>query len=122
PASYVNFLMFSNGGHPELNTFSFDNRGRTRSWAINDFFHISDDLESTESVVWNYEHRWSGAPRKMLPIAGDGVGNLICLDLSDEAYGEVVLWIHDPPDPPLLRTGLSLEDMIDCLEKNPNYI
>src|SRR6266566_5264290 len=80
PPAYIEFLQFSNGGHPELGTFYFDYNGKAEEWGINSFFSISSDFNSIEDVVWNYTHRWPGAPhmRTLLPIAGDGVGNLIC--------------------------------------------
>jgi hypothetical protein len=121
PRSYVAFLMFSNGGGPEVDTFYFEAEGVRYEWGINEFFHISSDHASTESVVWNYTHRWSGAQREVLPIADDGVGNLICLDLSETGNEKVVLWVHDPVQP-LLSVADSFETLIDSLVMNPDYI
>jgi hypothetical protein len=122
PPSYVALLRFSNGGHPEVDTFYFEAEGVRHEWGIDRFFHISSDIESVENVVWHYRHRWKGAPRGMLPIADDGVGNLICLDLSEIGDGKVVLWVHDDPDQPLLVAADSFEALIDSLVMNPDYI
>jgi hypothetical protein len=122
PPSYIAFLMFSNGGHPELDTFRFEAQGFLQEWGVDVFFYISSDIDSTENIVWNYEHRWSDAPKGILPIADDGGGNLICLDLTEPGSGKVVLWIHDVPDQTLLPIADSFEEFIDLLVENPDYI
>jgi hypothetical protein len=122
PPSYIALLMFSNGGHPELDTFYFEAEGSRQEWAVDTFFHISSDPESTESVVRKYRHRWKGAPRQVLPIAEDGGGNLICLDLTDSQGNKVVLWVHDVLGQPILHVAGSFEEFIDLLTTNPNYI
>lgn len=117
PYSYTAFLKCSNGGHPELDTFS----SPVGEWSVNNFFYVGDELNSTESVTWNYLHRWQGAARSLLPIAKDGGGNLFCLDL---AYGEdapVIIWIHDSPAG-LQRLANSFEEFVDGLKENPDYI
>lgn len=122
PSSYIAFLMFSNGGCPELDTFYIEAEGSRQEWAADRFFHVSSDSDSTESVVWNYQHRWSGAKREILPIARDGGGNLICLDLTEPGSDRVVLWVHDVPGQPLLPVADSFEEFIDLLTMNPDYI
>jgi hypothetical protein len=122
PPSYIAFLMFSNGGCPELDTFCFENEGSHEEWAVDRFFHIASDMDSTESVVWNYRHRWPGAPKEILPIGRDGGGNLVCLDLSNPVKEKVVLWIHDTLHHSLLMVANSFEEFIDSLVMNPDYI
>jgi hypothetical protein len=121
PASYITLLMFSNGGHPQLDTFYFKAEGSLQEWGIGVFFHISWDFESPENIVWNYARRWSGADKGILPIADDGVGNLVCLDLTNAGNQRVVLWVHDP-GPKLLSVAGSIEEFIDGLTTNPDYI
>ena len=79
PETYIRFLQFSNGGHPERNLFEIERDGQRFGWGVNSFFHIASDVETTDDVgdvVWNYHHRWPGTPRELLPIARDGGGNL----------------------------------------------
>src|SRR5207249_1955472 len=125
PETYVEFLRFSNGGHPEVDTFDFDAAGRHMEWGINRFFRLSTGpmagSDDGEDVISQYQHRWPGAPREILPIAGDGLGNLICLDLTKEGNGRVVLWVHDR-EWPLLQVAESFEELIDALRLNPDYI
>jgi len=121
--SYVTFLMFSNGGCPELDTFYYlASDGSRQEWGVDVFFHISSDINSTENIVWNYKHRWRGAPKEILPVADDGGGNLICLDLTKTGGDKVVLWVHDVPGQPLLPIADSFEEFIDLLMINPDYI
>ena len=123
PSSYIALLMFSNGGCPELDTFYVETvEGSRQPWAIDRFFHVFSDLDSTENVVWSYRHRWSSARRAILPIGRDGGGNLICLDLTEPAAGRVVLWVHDVPGYLLLPVADSFEEFIDALTVNPDYV
>lgn len=117
PPAYIDFLLFSNGGYPKLHTLPFTFEGEESSWRINEFLSISSSPESMVDVRLHYRYRWPLIPETMLPIAADAFGNLICLDLSPEGYGSVTLYVHDPPDPPVLRVADSFEQFIDSLEK-----
>ena len=122
PQSYLQFLKYSNGGQPEQDTFYFTYNDEQQEWAVDTFFHISSDTGSFNNVVWEYRNRWNDAPRSFLPIAADGSGNLICLDLSEPGSSKVVLWVHDDPELPLLPVADSFEEFIDSLTINPDYI
>ncbi len=85
---------------------------------VNNFFCITSKQNAktnTDSVQWNYENRWEDAEKHILPIARDGLGNLICLDMSDSGNGSVVIWIHDPLLP-LQHVADSFEAFLDLLE------
>jgi hypothetical protein len=120
PSSYVALLMFCNGGWPEINTFYDRTEGSCQEWGVNRFFHICSDIESTASVVWNYRHRWPGAAREILPIAGDGMGNLICLDLTEPGRDRMIVSVHDDPDLPIVEIADSFEEFIDSLTLPPD--
>jgi hypothetical protein len=120
PSSYIAFLMFSNGGYPELDTFYDTTEGSGEEWAVDHFLHISSDLDSTNNVVWQYQHRWSGAPKEILPIADDGLGDLICLDLTELGKGRVIVWVHDDPDLPIVEVADSFEEFVDSLALPPD--
>ena len=121
PSSYVDLIMYSNGGHPELDTFSAEDD----EWSVSRFFSIEPEDTSTENVIWNYRHnKLRGLPDSLLPIAGDGGGNLFYLDL---AYGEkapVLIFIHDHdiPTRKLQKLAETFADFIDGLHENPDYI
>ena len=123
PADYLGFLSFSNGGAVEVDTFDVEAPGGRQEWNVDYFFHISSDTRAWDSVVSNYMHRWPGARRHraILPIATDGGGNLLCLDLR-EGRDCVVLWVHDEPSWPFLHVADSFAEFIDSLRRNPDYI
>jgi cell wall assembly regulator SMI1 len=120
PESYVAFLRFSNGGRPEARIFYDRTEGSREEWEVDRIFHLGSDTNSTENVIWNYQHRWAGAPREVLPIAEDGSGNLICLDLTDQGNGRVIVWVHDDPDLPIVEVSNSFEEFIDSLALPPD--
>lgn len=120
PASYIDFLLFSNGGKPAVPHYFYDRtEGSRYDWRVDLFFHISSDLDSLDNVVWNYQH-WGAAPREVLPIAEDGLGNYVCLDLTEPGKDRVILWVHDDPDLPFLEVADSFEEFIDSLTSCPS--
>ncbi len=120
PSSYVALLMFSNGGCPEVCIFYDRTEGSHKEWSIDHFFHITSDLDSTGNVVLYYRHRWPGAPREILPIADNGFGDLICLDLTEPGRDRVIVWVHDDPDLPIVEVADSFEEFIDSLTLPPD--
>ncbi len=134
PAAYVAFLRYSNGGHPQLNTFYVDvpSRGYHQQWGINNFFSIASDdpaTADTEEVIWRYQHRHERLPRRLLPIADNGLGDELLLDLTKEGDGRVVLLAHQrpawarralPAAEVLLPVAKSFEELIDSLAIDPD--
>jgi len=118
PVSYIEFLKFSNGGYPEVNTFEQEIDEGIYPWTVNLFLSIASNSISTDDpkdVIWNYHHRWPYASRELLPIANDSGGNLFCLDLSQEGKGRVVIQVHDEEGFPLIELAESFETFINSL-------
>ncbi len=122
PSAYIDFLMFANGGSPEVDTFYVEIDGNREDWNVNHFFRISTDPNRPDDVIWNYRHLQASAPRQILPIADNGGGDLICLDLTEESNSRVLLWIHDKPEDRLHLVANSFEEFVDSLTTNPDYI
>jgi cell wall assembly regulator SMI1 len=116
PAAYIALLKQINGGHPQLDTFSNDEG----EWSVNNFFFVGDD-ESSGSVIWNYRNRWKDVPETFMPFARDGGGNLFCLDLRGDNH-PVIIWLHDSTDAGVYKLANSLEEFIDGLHENQDYI
>ncbi len=133
PAAYVEVLHFSNGGYPELDTFyvEVEEKGYREAWSVNNFFSITSDdplTEDTDEVLWNYRHRWDEAPREIVPIARNAFSDKICLDLTPEGNGQVVLFAYQLPEwargalpaaDVLLPVAPSFEAFIDSLTTDP---
>jgi len=119
PADYREFLQGANGGCPEVDTFE-DESGE--EWAINNFFFVGPDINSTESVVWNHLNRSPVIKPDFLPIARDGGGNVFLLNTGSTQSGEVWIWVHDEPENPLRKVSDQFEEFIDRLYLNPDYI
>jgi len=122
PASYRAFLQFSNGGHPEFDLYEVDKGTYRYGWTINNFFHMCSDTDTTNDVgdvVWNYHHRFPGAPRELLPVARDVGGNLFCLDLTQDGKGRVIVQVHDEPGFPYIPLAASFDEFINGLKTDP---
>lgn len=112
PVNYKTFLEFSNGGYSTLNTF----RDKTGfQWVIDRFFEITENIDNTYHVLFKYQHRWSKAPKGIVPFAQDGGGNLFCLDLRKEIPAPIVIWVHDTTGNPIREIAVSFEAFIDSL-------
>lgn len=134
PVAYVEFLQFSNGGHPKLNTFPVNVGDRSYSalWSVNNFFSISSDdmtTEDTDEVIWRYQQRPRKLPSTLLPVADNSVGDEVFLDLSDTGAGRVVLlalarppWARRtlPSADVLLPVADSFAEFIDLLAADPD--
>ena len=119
PQAYIELLGVANGGHPELDSFLVGHDPNDR-WAISFFFHLSDDQSGTESV-WRAtcEHQPFLGP-STVPIARDGLGNIVYLETNQNA-APVWLWIHDR-GPTRVMVASSLVEFIGVLERDPDAI
>jgi SMI1 / KNR4 family (SUKH-1) len=90
PAPYVQFLLETNGGRPVPDTFPITGMDANPFGTVQAFFGLNDrnpeyDLEA---VLVDVE---SLIPHGILPIAADGGGDSICLDLRTPS-AQVVFW------------------------------
>jgi cell wall assembly regulator SMI1 len=105
PQDYKDFLLKNNGGMPEEDwAFDFiDIATNTKtSSGIQSFFVIydeetnnDDDLRKSCRILQENEE----VPVGTLPIGDDPGGNLICISVSDNNYGEVFFCDHELEDP-----------------------
>jgi len=118
PPSYLALLRHANGGHPELDSMEPANGGSR--WAVNTFFHLSDDKTESGSL-WRAAETWQQILGKAaLPIANDGGGNVFFIDTASNS-GAVKVCIHD--DNFAVRDlAASFEDFIDRLSIDPDFI
>ena len=95
PPSYRAFLAEQDGGRPVKDTFYFEQRDRRQSSSVHSFLGVqrrgddlTSDLAGAAGIVGDI-------PPGILPIAGDEVGNFICIDTRDGRDGPVLFWDHE---------------------------
>jgi hypothetical protein len=119
PKEYIELLQYSNGGHPELDSFRIENEDSIDLWGINRFYHLDDDKQSLENL-WRATEEWQKVlGTSIVPIENDGGGNQICLDMSSN--GAVFLCIHDRKFR-RIEIAQSIVEFIDLLEEDPDMI
>ena len=89
PASYNDFLLKNNGGRPVPDTIDID-RLPGSSTDIQVFFGIGRGVE-TSNLSWNIKFVSERLPdHRLLPIACDSGGSILCLSVLGEVSGSIV--------------------------------
>lgn len=92
PKSYKDFLLSSNGGCPEPDTFVFEDES---DGSIVDYFLGIDLQEYYYNLGYTFETFRNRIPRNFLPIACDPGGNLILIGWSQKELGKIYFWDHE---------------------------
>ena len=120
PDTLLTLLRFSNGGHPELDSFNPSGVEDTNSFGVNSFYFLTEDRQAPYSL-WEAVRIWRPyIGQRALPFAEDGGGNIIFLDLTVDPPTVKVCW-HDE-NYRIGEMAPSFEEFIDGLCENPDYI
>lgn len=106
PASFREFLQVANGGYIEyMIDVPFDN-GKSEPLCFCSIFCADEGefLDGTFLGEVNSARQYQKIPAGVLPIARDGGGSMLYLDLSPEGKGRVVAFIEGLPEWTGLRT------------------
>ncbi len=90
PALYRKFLLATNGGVPKCQSFPIQGMPLNPTGSVQAFFGIGVRWPTTE-LAYAYDLYAGGLPRGIVPIAGDGSGNYVCLDLR-KGTDRVAFW------------------------------
>jgi SMI1 / KNR4 family (SUKH-1) len=91
PSSYKTFLCMTNGGPPDANlVYSISDMPLNPVGGLQSFFGIKTAAEH-DLLEANYDLYVGGAPHGIVPVAGSGGGDFVCLDLRD-GTDRVALW------------------------------
>lgn len=90
PEFYKQFLLATNGGVPKNSSFPIKGMALNSTGSVQAFFGIGVPWPTTE-LAHAFDLYQGGLPQGIVPIAGDGSGNYICLDLRD-GHERVAFW------------------------------
>lgn len=116
PEAFKILLRSVNGGHPELDSIG----GANGQFAVNRFYHLTNEDYGTESLWYAAEHWCPILGRKAVPFANDGGGNQFFLDTADSP-ASVKICLHDT-SMKVQPIAVSFESFIDMLEIDPDMI
>lgn len=120
PDEYVSLLQYSNGGHPELNSFRAQGAEGDPLWGVNRFYHLTGDKSDLEGL-WRASKEWQPVTsKKHVPVANDGGGNQILLSY-ESTPPSVKLCLHNQGFR-LLHVADSFGQFIDLLAEDPDMI
>ncbi|HEY9007224.1 MAG TPA: SMI1/KNR4 family protein [Ohtaekwangia sp.] len=97
--SYSNFLLTNNnGGQPIENTFrKFDENNKLlNEVGVNVFLGIDENL--TCDLYHNSIILSDRIPSDLLPIAHDGIGNVICIGTGKDNFEKIFIWYDNERD------------------------
>lgn len=94
PPQYRTFMLETNGGFPEPNSFDLKDGGDGS--CLSYFYSIGLAGEQREQLTSRQEFRAGRLPTKFIAIGPDPGCNEICLNCSIGAdYGKIYFWDHD---------------------------
>jgi hypothetical protein len=91
---YREFLLKYNGGRPTPAFFPIRGYDKSAFGEIRYFFGINIKMNSL-NILWNFEIYHGRLPLNLILIAGDDVGNVICISTAGWNEGFVYFWDHD---------------------------
>ncbi len=122
PTSYLRFLAFANGGHPELDAFPYvTESGAVGGSGVDKFFHLTSDTED-DYGVWEETNYVREVLKKesLVAVGQNGGGDVIFLDLSNGQENVYILYRTSENATPKIASNF--EDFIDSLFLHPDYI
>lgn len=90
PSLYKNFLLVTNGGVPETPAFPIEGMALNPIGIIQVFLGIGVRWPTTE-LSYAYDLYAGGFPDGIVPIASNGTGDYVCLDLRNDR-DRVAFW------------------------------
>ncbi|MCP3925715.1 MAG: SMI1/KNR4 family protein [Desulfobacterales bacterium] len=119
PIEYINFLNFSNGGFPELDSFIPEGQNENNKWSV-DHFYFLNNKKSEFHNIWKITKEWyKHIGKYSIPIASDGGDNQIYIDTKQD--NAIFLCIHDE-NFKKIKVAKSLKGFLDLLEEDPEMI
>lgn len=90
PNDYIDFLRDHNGGYVKNSICAYYKKGEQK-------FHLTSlfGLGSEDDLLTQFETYKNRIPSTCIPIGRDAGGNLVCLNLSKDNYGNVYFWDHE---------------------------
>lgn len=120
PEEYRAFLLKHNGGCPTLNRFKYkDHDGNDSSSLVHFFNAIYEGRIDNVELKYQFLVSEGRLLKKMIPIANDPFGNLICISAEGADRGKVYFWDHElePEEAGYENMGLISDSINEFLGK-----
>jgi hypothetical protein len=91
PEDYKEFLKNHNGGIPSATLL----RTKSNERVINSFFALNTPFGFGDSIENHAKVYGERIPKKTIPIASGGGGDLILLNLDASNFGQILYWDHN---------------------------
>jgi len=114
PREYRAFLLNINGGIPSKRYYV--NEKLDYSYVIDLFLSIRANNLSFEEYYEDYKIQSKLLPERMVPIAEDAFGNLICVSIKGEDTGSIYFWNHEDNSTDVRRIAPSFNEFLNNLK------
>ncbi|MDF2927174.1 MAG: / family protein [Paenibacillaceae bacterium] len=93
--TYEKFLMEFNGGEPTFNIFTIKNAEKNgiQQFSVRNFFGIG--IQKDDDLLIQLEVFKERLPKDVIPIARTEGGNILCINLTENDYAQIVLFDHE---------------------------
>jgi hypothetical protein len=96
PSEYKEHLLQNNGGQCSPNVFKFNENENFTESCIDWFLAIYDgEHDNLRKYIQIYKLEEKRLPIRILPIAHDPGGNLICISCDEDDEGCIYFWDHE---------------------------
>lgn len=120
PLDYLSFLQEYNGGRAESNVFDHN---KYDFIGVTEFFGVG--LKEESDLLKQKGIYLDRVPQEYLPIALAEGGNLICLAITKEKFGQIFFWDHEneadtgekPWEENLIKIANSFKEFLNSLKK-----
>jgi len=94
PSDYAEIVCAHSGAsNPDASMFSYEDRGKKRLGNFGMLLRLRDT--ESQNVFEAIEDLADQLPARVIPVAGTGSGDFICLDYRNSANPSVVFWNHN---------------------------
>jgi cell wall assembly regulator SMI1 len=100
PIQYSKFLLSNNGGQPVKNIYKkySEQNDTLTEISVNNFLGIDKNdigCDIYRRYILSIANGFKS--KEYLPIADDGIGNVICIGINEKIYGKIYVFWHDQP-------------------------
>jgi len=103
PNDFRQYLLESNGGTPNK-VYYLESKA---DLVVNFFYSLGSQKYSLEGAIDDMKYDDPVVAKDFIPIGEDAFGNVLCLSVNEQTYGNVFSWDHEERNVRFISTSFS---------------